>query len=163
MQVEGSVGQARERLVDAVWMYRLQPEHRATDAINAATHALVAGLDSPALRELAGASRHDGRWTLDPLVESVAEDFALPVEGHEETQARAAGAMCRKAVRRETSLREVAAWAHQVIGHEGASEVQPLVELDDQYDLVDIGPTTLQDVEATAALLVARLANDLRP
>jgi hypothetical protein len=69
--------------------------------------------------------------------------------------------MCRRALRGEVEVREVARWAHQVIGHEGPPDLQPLVELDDQYDMADIGPLTLADVDELAQRTVAELAGRL--
>jgi len=83
---------------------------------------------------------------------------AAPGEGRE---VQAAAAMCRRALRGEVGLREVARWAHQVIGHEGPQALQQLVELDDQYDIADIGPLTLAEVEELAQRTVTRLATSL--
>jgi hypothetical protein len=91
------------------------PGHGA--GVSGVTDALVAGFDSPSLRELAGASAKADYWTLRPLVEA-ARDFA--------------------------------AWAHSTIGHEGASRLQPIVELDDAYDMSDYTGGILDDIEAAA-------------
>jgi hypothetical protein len=45
--------------------------------------------------------------------------------------------MCWRLLDGDIAPRRLAAWAHRMIGHEGASPLQPLVELDDAYDAID--------------------------
>lgn len=156
------VEQALTRLVDAINLFRLQPTRMTGLLADEATDALVAGWDSPALRQLAGASSTDNLWALDALVDDVTSELNLPTAAPGEgREVQAAAAMCRRALRGEVGLREVARWAHQVIGHEGPQALQQLVELDDQYDIADIGPLTLAEVEELAQRTVTRLATSL--
>lgn len=130
---ENGVEMALARLVDAINLYRLQPTRMTGLLADEATGALVAGCDSPALRQLAGASIGDNLWSIDALVDNVTTELNLPAaptgQGRE---VQSAAAMCRRALRGEVEVREVARWAHQVIGHEGPPDLQPLVELDDR-------------------------------
>lgn len=156
---ENGDDQARERLVDAISLYRLQPTRMTGLLADEATGALVAGWDSPALRQLAGASSGDNLWSLDALVDDVTAELNLPMATTERSrEVQAGAAMCRRAIRGEVDFREVARWAHQVIGHEGPAALQPLVELDDQYDIADLGPLTLADVDELAQRTIAQLA-----
>lgn len=157
---ENGVEQALARLVDAVNLYRLQPTRMTGLLADEATGALVAGWDSPALRQLAGASSGDNLWSLDALVDDVTAELNLPTTAPGKgREVEAAAAMCRRALRGDVELREVARWAHQVIGHEGPHALQTLVELDDQYDIADIGPLTLAEVGELAQRTIKRLAD----
>lgn len=156
---ESKVDRTRERLVDAISLYRLQPTRMTALLAEGATDALVAGWDSPALRRLAGSASGDNLWELDALVDDVTAELDLTSAFvGKDIEVQAAAAMCRRATRGEMDARDLARWAHQVIGHGGAQELQPLVELDDHYDIADIGPMSLTQVDELAHQTIARLA-----
>lgn len=124
---------AAQEFVDAVSLWRLEPS-RLGEVIDAATDALVAGLDSPSLRELAGASPRESRFVLDPLIRATIDELGLVAVRDLTLQKAALLAMLRRLRAGRVSPREVAAWAHQCIGHDGDEECQPFVDFDDVYD-----------------------------
>ena len=46
--------------------------------------------------------------------------------------------------------RELTAWAHSVIGHDGLEAAERFVELDDAYDMLEYTAMTAQDVDLAA-------------
>jgi hypothetical protein len=62
---------AREALSDSVNLWDIDGAIRTGDVIDSALEALLAGLDTPGLRELAGATKNEGYWSLSPVVEGV--------------------------------------------------------------------------------------------
>ncbi|MBB5789536.1 hypothetical protein [Jiangella mangrovi] len=59
----------RDEVVDAVVLWRLDPAGEAKAVIDAAVQALLDGLDTPALRELAGASPKESTYVLEELID----------------------------------------------------------------------------------------------
>ena len=144
---------ARDRaitqLVDAVSLWRMSPRH-AGEVIDAATSCLVVGLDTPALRELAGESATESSYVVEGLIRQCLEELAVSDVLELDPELAAATAMIRRFLAGSVSARELASWAHRVIGHEGASSLQPFVELDDEYDLLGVNGATEADLEAFA-------------
>jgi hypothetical protein len=107
-----------------------------SDVVSAAADALVAGVDSPSLRELAACSGSDSYWKLHPLVEATFAELEIlaPDRDSDEAMVAAARAMARRVLDGRDTPREFTAWAHRVIGHEGPAELQHLVMLDDELD-----------------------------
>jgi hypothetical protein len=64
------------RLADAVSLWRLGPGN-ANEVIDAAVQCLVADVDSPTLRELAGASPRDSQFALERLIEDTLEELGM--------------------------------------------------------------------------------------
>ncbi len=117
---------------------------------------LVEGASGDALAGLAGLSVHEDRWSSD-LDEAIFAALAeqgrpLPPRGTQEAQAAAVRAMSAEVVAGRLSPRDLAAWAHSVVGHQGAPMAQPLVDLDDRYDMAeyDDAPVAALDSEVLA-------------
>jgi hypothetical protein len=76
-RVQGATPEeATERFRDAVNLWRIS----ATDTgevIDAAVGCLLAEVDSPTLRELAGASSRDSQFELDPMIESTLQELGM--------------------------------------------------------------------------------------
>jgi hypothetical protein len=127
---------AKDRLLDAVTLWDVRSTLGAHDMVQTAADALAAGVDSPALRELAGLSADESYWTLRPLIEATLDELAIdyPERGGDAIQIAAARVMSARLLAGGLSARHFATWAHRTIGHEGASRLQPIVELDDAYD-----------------------------
>ena len=144
---------ARDRaitqLVDAVSLWRMSPLH-AGEVIDAATSCLVVGLDTPALRELAGESLAGASYVVEELIRRCLEELAMSDVLELDLELAAATAMIRRFLAGSVSARELASWAHRVVGHDGATSLQPFVMLDDEYDLLGVGGTTEADLEAFA-------------
>ncbi|MEU8404570.1 hypothetical protein AB0C19_00010 [Micromonospora sp. NPDC048842] len=80
MTEKGS-GSAEQRLYDAVAHWNTDTGYGLADLIHAACQALIDGLDSPTLRELAGASVRDSSWDIGDLVGKSLEELRVPYPG----------------------------------------------------------------------------------
>ncbi|MEU1360684.1 hypothetical protein ABZ356_12675 [Micromonospora zamorensis] len=78
---ENGGGFAEQRLYDAVAQWNVETGYGLEDLIHAACQALVDGLDSSALRELAGASVNDSSWDTRELVGKSLEELGIPCPG----------------------------------------------------------------------------------
>jgi len=128
---------ARQAFCDAVNVWRLCGAVYVADVIDTATECLVAGLDSPSLRILAGASPRDSMWELDALIRDTLEELGLPGLLDSNVQREALRAMLRRFAAGALSAREIASWAHANIGHDGPADCAPFVAFDDMYDEAD--------------------------
>ncbi|MFF2521429.1 hypothetical protein [Streptomyces liangshanensis] len=135
---------------------------QASDVVNAACDALVAGLDSPGLRILAACTRAEADYDVHALLPDALEELGLtfyPVVG-EAGQEAAARALARCMLVGELTPREFTFRLHQRHGHELAL-TERLAELDDEYDTLEYGDRTAAQVDAEvmaeARLLAAHL------
>lgn len=78
---EKGSGSAEQRLYDAVAHWNADTGYGLEDLIHAACQALVDRLDSPTLRELAGASVNDSSWDIGELVGKSLEELGIPYPG----------------------------------------------------------------------------------
>ena len=137
---------ARTRLADAFSLWRLMPG--TVDAvIGAATEALVAGVDSPSLRELAGASPRESQFVLQPLIEDTLDELGMQDVRASNAQTAATTAMLHRLQDGLFTERELARWAHAHIGHNGEARCQVFADFDDMYDTADYGPYSEDDVD----------------
>jgi hypothetical protein len=74
-------GSAEQSLYDAVARWNVDTGHGLADMIHAACQALIDGLDSPTLRELAGASVRDSSWDIRERVSKSLEELEIPYPG----------------------------------------------------------------------------------
>lgn len=72
---------AEQRLQDAVARWVPDTGHGVSDMINAACQALIDGLDSPALRDLAGASPRDRSSDIRELADKALDELDIPRPG----------------------------------------------------------------------------------
>jgi hypothetical protein len=101
-----------------------------------AAKALVAGFDSPALRELAGMPRGSNWSEMRAVLERTMGELGVSFDLKPDTaQILALRYVCRRHLKGDITMREAARWAHTYIGHEGSEIAQGLVELDDDLDL----------------------------
>lgn len=154
---------ARDALGDAVALWRVRTTFGPEEVIAAATDALAAGVDSSTLRELAGASARDDYWTLHPLVEGALEELSIPMpaSGTDEIQIAATRVMAKRLIDGDLTPSEFVRWAHATIGHEGALQLQPLVNLDDAWDVTEYTGDTPSDLdEAARSMALSLLAGE---
>lgn len=122
--------------------------------VRAACDVLAAGLDGDHLSMVAGTSTaaQVSVWEFGDLVRRAVEDTGGELPEPESTmlEEAALGAMARRVVAGAVTPREFSSWAHRVIGHEGASGAQSIVELDDALDLAQdgIAAESVAEVEA---------------
>jgi hypothetical protein len=72
---------AEQRLYEAVARWVPETGYGMSDMIEAACQALIDGLDSPTLRELAGASPRDRSWDVRQLVDKTLDELEIPRSG----------------------------------------------------------------------------------
>ncbi|WP_432885511.1 hypothetical protein ACQPYH_01610 [Kribbella sp. CA-245084] len=142
--------EAAALLADAVSLWRLSPG-TANEVIDAAVQCLVAGVDSPTLRELAGASPRDSRFVLEPLIEDTLDELGMEDVLAVNAQRGAFAAVLRRFKRNDLSARELVRWAHTNIGHDGDARCQVFVDLDDMYDTVDYSDDGTEDLDRWTA------------
>lgn len=130
----------------------LVEERGIEPVVRAACDALVTGLDGEGLQALAALSIHAASYDSD-VDETVRHALAeqgrpIPTRGSDEAKEAAVRAMASEALQGRWIPRELAAWAHRVIGHKGPAMAQPLVNLDDCYDTLDYIKETEADLDA---------------
>ncbi|GAB3173704.1 hypothetical protein GCM10027059_45210 [Myceligenerans halotolerans] len=129
---------ARTRLAEAIRVFHddVRPATRET-LIAAAVDALVAGLDSPALAELAGRYPDDPWSELGQTADAVVHELDLQLP----TMPQVATAQLRRKLEAllagNLSPRELTRWAHSEFGHDELDAAQPFVEADDEYDILE--------------------------
>jgi hypothetical protein len=142
--------EATALLADAVSLWRLSPGN-ANEVIDAAVQCLLADVDSPALRELAGAPPWESQFVLERLIEDTLQELGMQDVLLVEAQRGAFAAALRRFKRNEFSARELAQWAHTNIGHDGDARCQVFVDLDDMYDTVEYSDYGAEDLDSWTA------------
>jgi hypothetical protein len=129
--------------------------------VDAAVECLVADVDSPALRELAGVSPRESRDMLDPLIEQALDELGADRLVAANPERAALTAVLKRYKRGELTAAAAAQWAHRYIGHNGDAACQIFVDFDDMYDTVNYASYTVADLdewmaEETDAFLAGR-------
>ncbi|MFE2532092.1 hypothetical protein [Streptomyces sp. NPDC059371] len=133
-------------------------EIRATDVVAAACEALVAGLDTPALRILAACTRAEADYDVRDLLPPALDELGLAFYsvGSVAGQEAAARALAARMLAGEMTPRELAFRIHSRFGHE-LPLVEGLAELDDDYDTLDYSNRTRAQVDADVTAEALRL------
>ena len=137
--------------------------------IDAAVDAVVAGLDAPALHELAGLSDSDEAWELRAALERALGDLGVPVpDPAPETRPMAMRALSGLLLRDRISVRELVDWSRGVIDDADAGEARRFLEIGDDLDAGRITPheAQLAAIDESARYLhvtAAPEARDPRP
>ncbi|WP_405640395.1 hypothetical protein [Streptomyces uncialis] len=145
----------------ALWSTR---EVRASDVVNAACDALVAGLDTPGLRMLAACTRAEADYDLPDLLPDALGELGVtfyPVGGVAGQEA-VARALARRLIAGELTPREFTHRIHRRHGHE-LPLTQRLARLEDAYRILEYGDRTVQQVDAEVMTKARRLAPHPRP
>ncbi|MER7200166.1 hypothetical protein [Streptomyces sp. CB01635] len=138
-------------------------EIRATDVVTGACNALVAGLDSPALRMLAACTRAEADYDVPDLLPPVLDELGLtfyPV-GSIAGQEAAARALAARMLAGELTPRELVFRIHQRFGHE-LPLAERLANLDDEYDILEYSDRTPEQVDADVLAEALRLTQHPR-
>ncbi|MFF3663572.1 hypothetical protein [Streptomyces olivochromogenes] len=158
---------AARRLQDCAVLWSMG-EIRAADVVTAACDALVAGLDSPALRILAARTRAEADYAVPDLLPPALDELGLTfhpaggVAGQEAAgQEAAARALATRMPAGELTPRELAFRIHQRFGHE-LPLTEQLANLDDDYDVLEYGHRTQTQVDADVTAEALRLAQHTR-
>ncbi|MFC8492930.1 hypothetical protein ACFUJU_19440 [Streptomyces sp. NPDC057235] len=134
-------------------------EAHAHDVVEAACAALVAGLDSPALRILAGYTRAEAEYDVPDLLPVVLDELDLVFypRDSEAGQDAAVRALAHQMLAGRLTPRELALRIHQRFGHQ-LPLAERLAELDDEYDIVEYENRTLAQLDAEVTAEAQRLA-----
>lgn len=122
------------------------------DLIRAAAEAVAAGLGGLGLAQLAGEPYGTIDWNFPDLVREALSEVSLHLDDARSDQAQlsALRLLCRQILESGRPAREVARWAHQAIGHDGPTSAEPMVVLDDMYDLAEDGLYDSQTMQVEA-------------
>lgn len=113
--------------------------------IDAAVEAVVAGLDAPALHELAGLSDSDEAWELRAALERALGELGIPVPDPDPgTRPMATRALAALLLRDRISVRELVDWARGVVGDADPGEARRFVEIGDELDAGRLTPHEAQ-------------------
>jgi len=137
---------ATGRLSDAVALWRVGAAP-ASGVVDAAVDCLVADVDSPALRELAGESPRESRSILGPLIDQALDELGVDRVIAANPQRAALAAVLKRYKRGELTAAAAAQWAHRYIGHNGDAAGQIFVDFDDMYDTVNYASYTVADLD----------------
>jgi hypothetical protein len=160
-------GDPAARLAATITLWRLGAV-RSEEVVDDATDALVAGLDSPTLRLLAGVRRADAPAEVDDLITSVVEELGLPevelatafddrvrrilVAAREDGRSgRATVAQVRMAYRRSSDDWDVDGWTRP--------GVADLMSADEEYELIADGgsPTPVAAMDSMVDRVIRAL------
>jgi hypothetical protein len=134
-------------------------EVRANDVVNVACDALVAGLDSPALRILGACAPAEAEYDVPDLLPTSLDELHLvscPF-GSEAGKEACVRALARQLLAGKLTPRELVSRVHQRLGRE-LPMAERLAELDDEYDVLGYGDRTLVQVDAEVTDEARRLA-----
>ena len=140
--------------------------HRTSqDVVDAATEALVAGVDTPSLPLLAGTPMRDAQVEVPDLLPKVMDELGLPIPPRETEAANIAGAreLATMLLEHELGPSAAAKAIYSLLLPALPPPVRPLVGLHEDYWLVDNGLTTKsrdeidRSVEETAERILREL------
>ncbi|WP_411104942.1 hypothetical protein [Streptomyces sp. cmx-4-9] len=134
-----SIGAAVSELQDRAVLWRVG-EIPASEVVNAACDALVAGLDSPGLRVLAACTAAEADYDVHYLLPEALDELGLVLHpaASEAGQEAAARALARRALACELKPWELTFRINQRYGHELPLTAR-LAELDDEYAFLEDG------------------------
>lgn len=109
----------------------------AADVVSAACDVISAGEGGMAMAMLAGVHHRWADEEAPELMPDALAEVGMPFFPRGSQAAKGAGLaqMAGRVLAGELKPRELTAWAHGVIGHDGGDIGQSLVSLDDQYQL----------------------------
>ncbi|MGH3231469.1 MAG: hypothetical protein ACRDOA_23290 [Streptosporangiaceae bacterium] len=133
--------------------------------VRCACDALIAGLDSPSLRILAGLTRSEANYCVFEILSAALAELGLEFyprdsRGGQQAVARAlaARALAAQAVSGSLTPRELAAAIHQHFGH-SLPLAERLATLDDQYGLGACATMTREEIDQEVIAEARRLAH----
>ena len=134
-------------------------ERSVVDIVYAACDLLVAGIDGPALRELAAVSVDEIEYELgDPLSAALDElGLSFPPRYSDAAECEALSAMAARALAGTITPAVLADWAHTTFSHYGAG--RHLSFLCDDYTLLDYNGNTTEDVDAEVMAEARRIVS----
>ncbi|MFI5760402.1 hypothetical protein ACIA8F_05600 [Streptomyces sp. NPDC051563] len=129
------------------------------DVVDVACDALVAGLDTPGLRILAACTYAEASYDVHDLLPAALHELGLvfhPFEGEAGPEA-AVRALARRMLAGAFTPAEFTLRIHSRYGHEPPL-TRRLAELDDEYETLEYGDRTVDEVDAEVMALARNLA-----
>ncbi|MFD4323385.1 hypothetical protein ACFWQC_02040 [Nocardioides sp. NPDC058538] len=128
---------ARDDLL-ITWGYWIDDAERNRQRlIDTAVNALVVGLDSPHLRELAGADR-DASWgELDNLILRIVDELGMPQPTEERALRLDLRRRAAQVLAGEIEPIDLAGWGHDKVGYDGPADLRALTRLDAEYSFLE--------------------------
>ena len=129
--------------------------------VRGACDALIAGLDSPSLRILAGLTRAEADYHVSGILPAALAELGLEFYPRDSRggQEAAARALAAQAVSGSLTPRELAAAIHRHFGH-SLPLAGHLAALDDEYDLGAYATMTREQIDREVITEGRRLAHD---
>ncbi|MFD0412313.1 hypothetical protein [Streptomyces sp. NPDC127108] len=136
-------------------------ETRAHAVVRAACEALVAGLDSPALRFLAACTRGEAEYDVPGLLPAALDELGLTFHprGSKAGQEAAVRSLAHQTLAGSLPPRELTLRAHQRFGHD-LPLAERLAELDDEYAILEHGDRAAAQIDAEVMAEARRLARE---
>ena len=136
-------------------------QSRASDVVLAACDLLVAGFDSPTLRELASVPLRHADVEIDPMLDTVFLDLGLTRHPRESPAAEKAAlvAMARCALSQTISPRYLTHWTHVQFGHDRLDTAEELARLDDEYDYNEFNGEPIDEIDAQVLAEAQRIVS----
>lgn len=141
---------SREHLVEAIAWWRLRLPEAHGKLVEASVALLVGGDEHASVAEMAGVPTTENRFSVDSLVERIADDLALGADLAGPPEIIAAKPMCRALLAGQISEQRLCGWVHDHLHHEVQSELlSELAVASDDYEGVAGGwnstPTDVLD------------------
>ncbi|MFE4634545.1 hypothetical protein ACFRJ1_14400 [Streptomyces sp. NPDC056773] len=135
-------------------------ELSASEVVDSACAALVAGLDTPHLRILAACTRAEAHYDVHDLLPPALAELGLTFHpaGGEAGQEAAVRALARRMLAGELEPWELTFRIHRRYGHE-LPLAERLTELDDEYGMLEDGDEATAHIDAEVMAEAGRLTN----
>ena len=119
------------------------------ELVEAACDALIAGVDSPGLRELAGVFRLEAHYEVPRLLPIAAEELGVEWHARGSKLGRIAGcrAMARLCLFARMAPKDLAGWAHFMFQHGENEAIEPLLGLSDAYEIVSYTGVRQEEID----------------
>lgn len=153
---------AIEELADAIALWSFNPDGRGQEIIDAAVDALVGGVDSPTLRELAGVPGNESRSVLAELVAQTSAELGIGYSP-DPTGSIAFRVMARRTIAGRLDPGALTFWATKYIGPDTKEFAQPFVHLGWLYEEELLNFTTEDIDRAVISEAEAFLAGEPSP
>jgi hypothetical protein len=140
---------ARTRLREATALWNVG-YGTAADVVDAACDALVAGVDGPSLRMLAGVMRRHADSEVPEHVEAALVDVGLHYHqrGSRDAEEAAIRVLAARVVAGALEPEALTVWARIRYGHDAQPLAERLVELDEVYDIREQSGRSTDEVDA---------------
>lgn len=153
---------AIEELADAIALWNFHPDGRGQEIVDAAVDALVGGIDSPTLRELAGVPGNESRFVLVELVAQTGAELGIEYSP-DPSGSMAFRVMARRTIAGRLTAAELTSWVTRYIGPETEQFAQPFAHLGWLYDEELLNFTTEDIDRAVISEAEAFLAGEPSP